>query len=202
MPLNETYYASWSIDESLAAGDQIYGDRVGENLVTYETIPASMLGAEFILTPCDAKKETTDLATFEAGADMTVYIGFDRRVTTLPDWMSAFAKTDMTIINSKDVVFELYAKDVKQGETVVLGQNGQSSGCVNYTVFAVASGSTVIGDVNADGKFTVSDLVMLQKWLLGYPNATLTDWKAGDLCEDGKINVFDLCMMRCELLKQ
>ena len=202
VPTDETYYASWSIDESLAAGDRVFGDRVGENLVTYETIPASMLGAEFILTPCDAKKETTDLATFEAAANMTVYIGFDSRVTTLPEWMSAFAKTDMTIINSKDVVFDLYAKDVKQGETVVLGQNGQSSGCVNYTVFAVASGSRVIGDVNADGKFTESDVVMLHKWLICSPNATLTDWKAGDLCEDSKINAADLSLMKRELLKQ
>lgn len=52
----------------------------------------------------------------------------------------------------------------------------------------------VIGDVNADGQFTIADLVMMENFLLG--NGTLTDWKAGDLCEDGAIDVFDLVMMR------
>lgn len=55
---------------------------------------------------------------------------------------------------------------------------------------------TVIGDVNADGELTVADAVMMQKWLLAVPNATLTDWKAGDLCEDDRIDVFDLCLMK------
>lgn len=50
------------------------------------------------------------------------------------------------------------------------------------------------GDVNADKQFTVADLVMMQKFLLG--SGTLTDWKAGDLCEDDRIDVFDMVMMR------
>lgn len=50
------------------------------------------------------------------------------------------------------------------------------------------------GDVNSDDQFTVADLVMMQKFLLG--NGSLTDWKAGDLCEDDRIDVFDMIMMR------
>lgn len=57
----------------------------------------------------------------------------------------------------------------------------------------------VTGDVNADGEFTVADLVMMKNWLLG--DGKLTDWKAGDLCEDEIINVFDLVRMRQEILK-
>lgn len=56
------------------------------------------------------------------------------------------------------------------------------------------------GDVNADGEFSVADIVMMQKWLLGA--GSLTDWKAGDLYEDGGIDVFDLCLMKRELLYQ
>lgn len=54
----------------------------------------------------------------------------------------------------------------------------------------------VKGDVNADGKFTVADVVIMQKWLLGVPDVRLDNWKAGDLCEDEIINVFDLCLMK------
>lgn len=70
------------------------------------------------------------------------------------------------------------------------------------TMIAAAKGenyvidTTVKGDVNGDGAFSIGDVVVLQKWLLGVPNTTLADWEAADLCEDGKINGFDLCMMR------
>lgn len=60
----------------------------------------------------------------------------------------------------------------------------------------------VYGDINADGKFTVADVVMLQKWLLCVPDVTLANWKAADLCEDGTLNVFDLCMMKRALIEQ
>lgn len=56
------------------------------------------------------------------------------------------------------------------------------------------SGYSLKGDVNADGKFSVADVVMLQKWIMG--SGELTDWKAGDLCEDGVIDIFDLCIMK------
>ena len=60
----------------------------------------------------------------------------------------------------------------------------------------------VKGDVNADGKFNVADVVAMQKWLISAPDVTLIDWKAGDLHEDDKIDVFDLCLMKRELINQ
>ena len=39
-------------------------------------------------------------------------------------------------------------------------------------------GSYVTGDVNADGSFNVSDLVLLQRWLLSAPDAELANWQA------------------------
>lgn len=57
----------------------------------------------------------------------------------------------------------------------------------------------VRGDVNADGHFTVADVVMLQKWLLAA--GPIADAQAGDLCEDGRLNILDLCRMKRELMK-
>ena len=54
----------------------------------------------------------------------------------------------------------------------------------------------IAGDVNADGEFSVADLVALQNWLLAKPDSDLADWEAGDLCKDQRIDVFDLIMMR------
>ena len=56
------------------------------------------------------------------------------------------------------------------------------------------------GDCNDDGTFTVSDVVLLQKWLLSFPDTHLANWQATDLNEDGKLDVFDLCLMKHKLL--
>ncbi len=58
----------------------------------------------------------------------------------------------------------------------------------------------VIGDVNADGVYSILDTVMMQKYLLGL--TALTDASAADVCEDGKLNVFDLAVMKNMLLQK
>ncbi|MCR4862788.1 MAG: dockerin type I repeat-containing protein [Ruminococcus sp.] len=60
--------------------------------------------------------------------------------------------------------------------------------------------TTIAGYVNADGEFSIADVVLLQKWLLAVPDTKLADWKAADLCEDNKLNVFDMCLMRRKLV--
>ncbi len=65
---------------------------------------------------------------------------------------------------------------------------------------AESASEPVRGDVNADGAFTLLDVVMLQKWILSAGG--ITDWEAGDLCEDGVLDVFDLCLMKRELMQQ
>ena len=61
---------------------------------------------------------------------------------------------------------------------------------------SLCSETYVAGDVNADGSLNVSDLVLLQKWLLAAPDAELANWQAGDLREDNRLDAFDLCLMR------
>ena len=197
--------ADWSIQYGLQTGSYVFGDRD----VTYASFPSYLEGAEYILTAADSKAFTADQGSFTAGADMTVYVALDNRVTAPAEWLNDWESTGDTIVNSKDVTFNVYKKNVTAGELVALGTNGQSTGCVNYTIFAAEENGTVeppviddplIGDVNADGSFGVADVVMLQKWLLG--SGMLTNWQAGDLCEDGRLNVFDLCIMKRELLSK
>ena len=56
------------------------------------------------------------------------------------------------------------------------------------------------GDVNGDGTFSISDVILLQKWLLAVPDTHLENWKAADFCADDTLNVFDLCLMKRALL--
>ncbi len=56
------------------------------------------------------------------------------------------------------------------------------------------------GDVNDDGEFNISDVVLLQKWLLAIPDTHLSNWKAADFCIDDRLNILDLCLMKSQLI--
>ena len=64
------------------------------------------------------------------------------------------------------------------------------------------SAPEIIGDVNMDGAFNLTDAVLLQKWLLAVPDTELKNWKAGDFNEDHKLNAIDLCLMKQRLLNR
>lgn len=68
--------------------------------------------------------------------------------------------------------------------------------CVSLT----ATAEEIKGDINGDGVFSVSDVVLFQKWLLS--DTEIENWSAGDFCEDGKLDVFDLCLMKKELAEK
>ncbi|MDE6425570.1 MAG: dockerin type I repeat-containing protein [Ruminococcus sp.] len=57
----------------------------------------------------------------------------------------------------------------------------------------------IAGDCNNDGKFTVSDVVMFEKWILG--TGELTNWKNADFTWDNNLDIFDLVLMKQELIK-
>ncbi len=59
----------------------------------------------------------------------------------------------------------------------------------------------LLGDVNSDNMFNITNVVKLQKWLLGNTNTVLMNWRATDLCGDGVLNAFDLCLMRKALIE-
>lgn len=85
---------------------------------------------------------------------------------------------------------------LKKGDNVIRLYNDKSYG-PNIDRIAIAlPEETVLGDVNADGVFSVADVVLLQKWILATPDTKLANWKAANLCEDDRLDVFDLCLMK------
>ena len=60
----------------------------------------------------------------------------------------------------------------------------------------------IMGDVNEDREFTVLDIVLFQKWLLGVTDTSLPDWKAADFNEDEKLDIFDFCLMKRALMTE
>ncbi len=52
------------------------------------------------------------------------------------------------------------------------------------------------GDVNFDGEFGMSDLVLMTRWLLCENQAWLRNWAAGDMNEDNRLDSRDLVLMK------
>lgn len=194
--LDNENYMDWSIRYDLKAGDPVFGDRE----VTFVTLPKYLNGAEYICTAADSKTCTTDAASFTAGEDLTVYVGLDTRVTSEPAWLQGWTRTEDTAVNSNQVAFRIYKKDVSKGDTVVLGANGQSSGCVFYTAFVTLQGvSPLLGDVDADGDVDAADAKLLRDYLVRR-TASLPDAQAADLNGDGILNAADLAILKSMLL--
>lgn len=70
------------------------------------------------------------------------------------------------------------------------------------SISLMAVADEIKGDINGDGVFNISDVVLFQNWLLSCSDIEIANPKTADFCEDGKIDVFDLCMMKKELIQQ
>ena len=59
----------------------------------------------------------------------------------------------------------------------------------------------LFGDLNADAKISLADLVQLKKYILGYNNLDNNDLAAADVNKDGKVTLGDLVVMKKKILK-
>ncbi len=124
---------------TFAEGIKYYTDRDYVLIV----VPSQYLGLATIKTPNDEKNatDTSDYLTFNMPSDGTVYVGYDHRATSRPDWMSGFTDTgdDITISDTLQGYFNVYSKTYSAGECINLGGNkapGFSGDTVsNYIVF-------------------------------------------------------------------
>ena len=193
---------SWAIGTDSQVGSKIFGDRDFK----FAELQSNLAGGEILMTACDAKGLKGDVVTFTAGKDMSLYVGLDSRVENVPEWLSDYVLMRSLCKSDNDVSFMMYKKDVKEGEKITLGGNGQTYMCVNYTVIGVPNVEITIpepveGDIDDDGEVGSSDLVLLQKYLHG--TGELTDEQSGraNLIRDDILDVFDLIALRKQLIK-
>ena len=69
-----------------------------------------------------------------------------------------------------------------------------TSGALAVKSYSLGSEEKLLGDVNNDGIVSISDAVMMQKYLLR--QGELTAYKNGDISQDGTINALDMSMLR------
>lgn len=185
----------WSVQSNLAVGDEVFGDRAFK----FTSVPEQLAGAEWLKTSCDSKKYASEQAAFMAGDDITVYLGLDYRLQTVPEWLNGWEKTDMTMTDDEvnPVTFNIYKKDFKSGETVNIGAINNGS-VINVTL-AVKAYEPVIeyiqGDMNDDKIVNSYDLVLMRKAVVSMPSDKRAKL-AADMNNDGVINVADLVLLQ------
>jgi hypothetical protein len=98
-------------------------------------VPPSVAGAQYIRTANDDKTSTaTNLLSFDLGQAADVYVAYDIRATSLPDWLDGWTDTGENLVYGDTL--RLYKKHFSAG-TVWLGGNlapGASGALTNYTV--------------------------------------------------------------------
>lgn len=115
------------------------------------------------------------------------YFNGNKAVFLAEDILSALKQLDVTSSDLDGISISAYTGDITLKNAKILVKAKETP--------------SAKGDVNADGKFDIADVVTLQKWILAVSDVKIDDWKAADLYEDNKINVLDLCIMKRELIK-
>ncbi len=205
LPLNSEFFRdvkvaeqanpiAWDIGTGAEVGSRIFGDRD----FTIAEMPEFLNRAEILMTSCDAKGIVGDAAEFTAGGEIDIYVAVDERVENTPEFLADYELTSDTLVSSNDVMFKIYKKTAAENEKVVLGSNGQSYMCVNYTVFALphTESRQTAGDINGDGEVGAADLVKLSRHLLTAESLTAEQAEIADVHEDGVIDVYDLVKLR------
>jgi len=98
----------------LAVGQSVYTDRD----YTITEIPPEFNGYNAIILPNDERKsiKETDFVKFSVHSQSTVYVAWDSRYTTLPNWMSGFTNVNKNLktSNSNQPQMNIYAKKYQQ----------------------------------------------------------------------------------------
>lgn len=143
-----TNEANWSIQDNLQPGDIVFGDRMtgsSSKIYKFVSLPEHLKGQEWIRTAVSSRSSTSsDLVSFYLAADADVYVAYDSRITTEPDWLTAnYEPTGESIADTQPVDYKLYKKRYTAGSHVVMGANNNTSKCPYFVILKPVSPEAV-----------------------------------------------------------
>jgi hypothetical protein len=132
------------VDDGLVPGAPLFIDRA----FTFKSIPGTVEGATYIKTANDDKGRTdTSFLSFQVNQDVTIYVAYDQRASSLPNWLRDWTNTGESITTT-DTTFNLFAKGFAASSIVTLGGNmaaGAAGARSNY--FVVVDAATSVNTV-------------------------------------------------------
>ena len=176
--------APWFQETTLNEGVTYYTDRA----YTLADVPNAYVGMNLIKTPNYDRNFTTssDYLTFTMPDDGMVYVAFDSRAISLPNWMNGFIDTGDVLLTSLSTQpsLKIYSKDYATGACVNLGSNkgsGFSGDTVsNYIVFYLTGSNPA--PCSLDNRFNMG-VARVSEYLYTDRNYIITgglpDWMVG-----------------------
>ena len=139
------------MNDGLISGASVYIDRS----FTFTSVPVAIQDATYIQTANGDKNRTeTSFLSFSVNQDVTVYVAYDSRASSLPHWLSSWSNTGQTLVNT-DVPLNLYSQSFPSG-SITLGGNfavGASGAGSNYSVAILGNGGSIW---DGDAAFTMA----------------------------------------------
>lgn len=143
----------------------------------------------------DAPRITLDEAEAIISGGGTVYEIMERfdSIHGYPDYIggSGITRAEYWLGEDDSSMLLMYIQEPK---VWFVDENGE------LTAYRLDSDRGIAGDANGDGFFNISDVVAVQKWLLGKEDIRFPDWHLADVNSDGKVDIFDLCTMKRMLI--
>lgn len=115
--------------------------------------------------------------------------------------ISAYSDVLQTNVSASDSFSFAYGAPLPE-TTTTIETTTTALEITTTTTTATSEPDFLQGDVNGNGTFEISDVVLLQKWLLAVPDTQLADWKAADFNNDERLDGLDLCLIRYALLNK
>lgn len=142
----------------------------------------------------EAPKPTIPKSSFST--DERINIKWNKTTDTDSYWLHIYKDGEDYVNQSLMLSLDYSAKYPAGNYTAYI----VSCNAIGETLSSVDFSVYVNGDCNSDGEFNISDVLLLQKWLLVVPDTHMENWQAADLCEDDRLDVFDLCLMKRQLI--
>ncbi len=115
---------------SLHKGDRIYVDRDYQ----VDAIPHDLASALWLKTANNDKFSTgEDFLKFDINRKIDLYVGYDARLTSLPNWLASWDTTDLEIRLKNGDAYRIFHSTADSGQ-VVLGGNYGTDNCNMYLV--------------------------------------------------------------------
>ncbi len=120
------------------------------------------------------------------------YFNGDRAVFLAEDILGALEELSADYTDLDAITLAAYSGEITMSNAKILVKP-EGSGENN---------PSIAGDMNGDGKFSVADILLFQKWLCAVPDTSFANLDAANFCDDGVLNVLDLTAMKHALISE